>query len=56
MEGEERFWNPQNRDGVPGGPKTFYNGSLWGPTVKCPKNLEGTNVKIYKNALKIPIF
>ena len=50
MEGEERFWNPQNRDGVPGGQKTFYNGSLWvwGPTVKCPKHLEGTNVKICK--------
>ena len=51
MGGGVRFWNPQNRDGVPGGPKTFYNGSLWGPTIKCPKNLEGTDVKIYKCVL-----
>lgn len=45
MKGEERFWNPQDRDGVPGGPKTFYNGSL---TVKYPKHLKGTNIKSYK--------
>ena len=26
MEGEERFWNPQNRDGVSEGPKRFIMG------------------------------
>lgn len=36
-------------DGVLRGPKTPYNWSLWDPTVKYPKDLEGTNVKIYKN-------
>ena len=50
MEGEERIWNSQN-GWSSRGPKMFDIGALWGETVKCPKHLEGTNVKIYKNAL-----
>ena len=54
MEGEERFWNNQNRDGVPwdfqGDQKCFITGVYGDPQPNVLKNLEGTNVKIYKNA------
>ena len=41
------------KDGVPGGPTTFYNGNVWGLTVICPKQLEATDVKknLSNNAL-----
>jgi len=43
LESSKQGWSPM---GVPGGPKTFYNGSLLTPTVKCPENLERTKIKI----------
>jgi len=49
MEDEVRFWNPQNRDEVTGGPKAFYNGSVGSPTVKRSKTIGSTDEGVWMN-------